>query len=238
MGVFDGHDGDQCATFLQHELHGALARHDAFHADMRRAVAAAFRQTDDAVCENLRDADDASGSTAVVALFDGRSRTLVVAHAGDSRAVLSVSGGCALPLTQDHRLTLPDELARIRSAGGLVVNHRLNGTLAVSRSFGDVRHKAQPGRAPTVTATPEVTIRALDAEDEFVVLGCDGLWDALSMQTVTNFVRGELNAHRDLQRAAKAVTEEALRRGSVDNVSVIIVALNQGADDDEYEAPG
>ena len=105
------------------------------------------------------------------------------------------------------------------------------GTLAVSRSFGDVRHKATHG-APTITATPEVTIRSLDREDEFVVLGCDGLWDALSMQTVTNFVRGELNAHRDLQRAAKAVTEEALRRGSVDNVSVIIVALNQGADDD------
>ena len=50
--------------------------------------------------------------------------------AGDSRAVLSVSGGCALPLTQDHRLTRPDELARIRSAGGLVVNHRLNGASA------------------------------------------------------------------------------------------------------------
>ena len=24
MGVFDGHDGDACATFLQHELHQAL----------------------------------------------------------------------------------------------------------------------------------------------------------------------------------------------------------------------
>ena len=104
----------------------------------------------------------------------------------------------------------------------------------MSRSFGDVMHKAATPAArgaPTITATPEVAIRALDREDEFVVLGCDGLWDALSAQTVTNFVRGELNAHRDLQRAAKAVTEEAIRRGSVDNVSVIVVALNQGDDE-------
>ena len=52
---------------------------------------------------------------------------------------------------------------------------------------------------PTITATPEVTIRTLDAEDEFVVIGCDGLWDTLSMQTVTNFIRGQLNMHRDMQ---------------------------------------
>lgn len=140
-----------------------------------------------------------------------------------------MSGGCALPLTADHRLTRPDELARIRTAGGIVVNHRLNGSLAVSRSFGDVRHKSVTG-VPTITATPEVAIRALDDEDEFVVVGCDGLWDTLSMQTVTNYIRAQLNDHNDMQRAAKAITEEAIKRGSVDNVSVIIIGLHQHAD--------
>ena len=227
MAIFDGHDGDACASFLQHELHGHLCRQAQFFGDARAAVARAFREADDEACARLRADDDASGSTAVVALFDGGSNKLLVAHCGDSRAVLSVSGGCALPLTQDHRLTRPDELARIRNAGGLVVNHRLNGSLAVSRSFGDVLHK-DAATCPTLTAAPEVAIRALDDEDEFVVVGCDGLWDTLSMQTVTNFVRAELQRHRDLQRAAKALTEEAIARGSVDNVSVIIVALHQG----------
>ena len=42
------------------------------------------------------------------------------------------------------------------------------------------------------------------------------------------------------QRAARAVTEEALRRGSVDNVSVILVALNHGDGDDvdDDDRPG
>ena len=142
MAIFDGHDGDACASFLQHELHGHLCRQAQFFGDARAAVARAFREADDEACARLRADDDASGSTAVVALFDGGSNKLLVAHCGDSRAVLSVSGGCALPLTQDHRLTRPDELARIRSAGGLVVNHRLNGSLAVSRSFGDALHRA------------------------------------------------------------------------------------------------
>lgn len=80
MAIFDGHDGDACATFLQHELHAALAAHPDFHLNARRAVAEAFRQTDEAACEMLRSRDDASGATAVVALFDGRARRLLVAR--------------------------------------------------------------------------------------------------------------------------------------------------------------
>ena len=145
--------------------------------------------------------------------------------------MLGARGARGASLTQDHRLTRADELARVRGAGGLVVNHRLHGTLAVSRSFGDVAHKS--GEPPVLTATPEVRIQNVTEEDEFVVLGCDGLWDALSARVVANFIRGELNDHGDLQRAARAVTEEALRRGSVDNVSVILVALNHGDGDDD-----
>lgn len=229
MAVFDGHDGDACATFLQHELHTVLARHPDFHSDARTATVAAFREVDEAVCAHLRSCEDASGSTALVAVFDGRARRLLVAHAGDSRCVLSCSGGCAIPLTNDHRLTRADERARIAAAGGLIVNHRLNGTLAVSRSFGDFQHKPASG-PPTVTATPEVTIRTLDEEDEFALLASDGLWDALSMQQAVNFVRRQLSDHCDMQKATTALTAEAIRRGSVDNVSVIIVALHQDHD--------
>jgi serine/threonine protein phosphatase PrpC/tRNA A-37 threonylcarbamoyl transferase component Bud32 len=231
MGIFDGHGGDACATYLQRELHADLVKKGSlFFDDTRSAISRAFRETDERCCAKLRAKEDGSGATAVVCVFDGPGKRLIVAHAGDSRCVLSTRGSRGLSLTQDHRLTRPDELARVRGAGGLVVNHRLNGTLAVSRSFGDVAHK---GPVPAISATPEVRICAVSGEDEFVVLGCDGLWDALSGRVVANFIRGELNDHGDLQKAARAVTEEALRRGSVDNVSVILVALNQGDNDDE-----
>ena len=85
-------------------------------------------------------------------------------------------------------------------------------------------------------AWPLVNMRSPRASHECLVTSdeeCRGLWDALSARVVANFIRGELNDHGDLQRAARAVTEEALRRGSVDNVSVILVALNHGDGDDD-----
>lgn len=55
---------------------------------------------------------DTSGSTALVILFDGRSRCLLVANVGDSRCVASRAGQAAR-LSSDHRLGRPDERARV-----------------------------------------------------------------------------------------------------------------------------
>ena len=49
----------------------------------------------------------------------------------------------------------------------------------------------------------------------------------MQSQQVVNFVRLRLSSHRDMSRVAEEVTAEALRQGSVDNVSVVIVAFNQ-----------
>ncbi|CAM9958279.1 unnamed protein product, partial [Sphacelaria rigidula] len=83
---------------------------------------------------------DGSGSTALVVLFDGRTRRLLVANAGDSRCVAS-RAGTAARLSSDHRLSRPDERERVTACGGFVANSRINRVLAVSRSFGDVQHK-------------------------------------------------------------------------------------------------
>lgn len=53
-------------------------------------------------------------------------------------------------------------------------SYRVNGQLAVSRAIGDSSHK------PFVSAEPEVVELSLDGEEDFIVLGCDGLWDELS----------------------------------------------------------
>lgn len=228
VGVFDGHEGAACATFLQHELHARIVEDDlAFGRpgiDPRAALTSAFSDVDDAACRSLTEKEDASGSTALVAIID--RRRIVVAHAGDSRCVVSAAGS-AVPLTRDHRLTRRDECARVQAAGGIVVNNRLNGTLAVSRSFGDVAHKNVPGHPPTVTPTPEVVLRNREAciEDEFVILATDGLWDALSMQAAVNFIRNQINDHQNLQTAVKALTNEALNKGAIDNVTVVVVLL-------------
>lgn len=69
--------------------------------------------------------EDVSGSTAVVAVFDGRRRRLTVGSVGDSLAVLSRNGR-AVCLNSMQRLDLVDdtERERVKAAGGTIINHR------------------------------------------------------------------------------------------------------------------
>ncbi len=63
------------------------------------------------------------------------------ANVGDSRMVLSVNGGEAVTLTDDHKPSKKEEKFRIIRAGGYVSNDRVMEMLAVARSFGDFGFK-------------------------------------------------------------------------------------------------
>eukprot|EP01138_Halocafeteria_seosinensis_P008785 gb/GECG01008979.1/.p1 GENE.gb/GECG01008979.1/~~gb/GECG01008979.1/.p1 ORF type:complete len:1100 (+),score=150.99 gb/GECG01008979.1/:1-3300(+) len=97
--------------------------------------------------------DAAALSSASKAFEDNdTSGFAVLAHAGDSRAVMAVkvadhydgtslrSKMIALELTHDHKAdpgARPDETARIAAAGGAVMAGRVSGRLAVARAVGD-----------------------------------------------------------------------------------------------------
>jgi protein phosphatase 2C family protein 2/3 len=63
-------------------------------------------------------------------------RSLLVANAGDCRAVLSRGGG-AKEMSEDHRPCCMKERTRIESLGGFIDDGYLNGQLAVTRALGD-----------------------------------------------------------------------------------------------------
>jgi serine/threonine protein phosphatase PrpC len=71
---------------------------------------------------------------------------LAVANLGDSRAVLSRSGGRALALSRDHKPDDRTERRRIEAAGSHVALGRVAGELAVSRALGDFAHKRAADR--------------------------------------------------------------------------------------------
>eukprot|EP00406_Dinophysis_acuminata_P023039 CAMPEP_0179347632 /NCGR_PEP_ID=MMETSP0797-20121207/73247_1 /TAXON_ID=47934 /ORGANISM="Dinophysis acuminata, Strain DAEP01" /LENGTH=414 /DNA_ID=CAMNT_0021062333 /DNA_START=89 /DNA_END=1332 /DNA_ORIENTATION=- len=140
------------------------------------------------------------GCTAVVCCI--LRNMLVVANAGDSRAVLC-RGGKAIDMSEDHKPNLPRELVRIRKAGGQVFEkqvgkhtvYRVNGDLSLSRALGDFRFKQNPRLAPKdqmISCVPDVQTVKLQPEDEFMVLACDGVWDALGSQEVVDYIRPHL----------------------------------------------
>jgi len=61
------------------------------------------------------------------------------------------------------------EAKRITDAGGFVMNNRVNGVLAVTRSLGDSSMKE------FVVGSPYTTETTLGDEDDFLIVACDGV---------------------------------------------------------------
>ncbi|KAL6848909.1 hypothetical protein ACP4OV_021492 [Aristida adscensionis] len=250
FAVYDGHGGPRVAQACRDRMHVVLAEEVSHRrgagSDVRwkEAMAASFARVDGEVTGGYpplkpvpADADAdmpfrTVGSTAVVAVV-GRRR-IVVANCGDSRAVLS-RGGVAVPLSTDHKPDRPDELERVESAGGRVINwngYRVLGVLATSRSIGDYYLK------PYVSAEPEVTVVDRTDQDEFLILASDGLWDVVSNEVACKIARNCLNGRaasmfpesvsgRTAADAAALLAELAIARGSKDNISVVVVELRR-----------
>ena len=201
-----------------------------------------FLETDRQFIEG--DKDNSHGSTATTALMLGNR--LYCANVGDSRVLLSRAGGTPLLLTIDQKPSRADEAKRIRDAGGFIINNRVMGELAISRAFGDADFKRSISAAlqdegvdlpvgapdtdfdqPLITALPEIQIVDIEPTDEFLVLACDGLFDVFESIEIVEFVKEEMLEHGDVQKCAASLTHEAIRkRNSRDNVSVIIIILN------------
>jgi serine/threonine protein phosphatase PrpC len=86
---------------------------------------------------------DQCGATACVSVVrrEGNHNVVYVANAGDTRAVLS-KNGTAERLSKDHKASDPQEVDRIRSAGGKIMDGRVAGGLAITRAFGDFAYKS------------------------------------------------------------------------------------------------
>lgn len=110
-------------------------------------------------------------STAIPRLQEtaSRQRVLYTANVGDARIVLCRNGK-ALRLSYDHKGSDENEGKRISNAGGLILNNRVNGVLAVTRALGDTYMK------DLVTGHPYTTETVIQPEiDEFLILACDGV---------------------------------------------------------------
>lgn len=92
---------------------------------------------------------------------------------------------------------------------------RVVGMLAVSRSFGD------HGLKQFVTAQPFTTETKLSSRDTFLICACDGLWDVFEDQEVVDLVADRIAAGRT-SGTAQALVQQALARGSMDNISIIV----------------
>ena len=231
FAVFDGHSGATIAQFCGAMLPHFVVSTPAFRdGRLKDALRDAYVDIDKHLSQHPTYRNDRSGCTAVSLLVTRDE--LLCANAGDSRSVLC-RGGRAVPLSFDHKPTLPLEKKRIERAKSVVHNRRVNGVLALSRALGDFSFKRRPfipWEEQAVTCVPDVVALQIErGADEFVVVACDGIWDVMSNEAVVGFVRSRLLRGVQPHAVCEMLMDTCLSTSpfglGCDNMSVIIVLL-------------
>ncbi|KAE9601528.1 putative protein-serine/threonine phosphatase [Lupinus albus] len=230
--VFDGHGGPDAANFVKRnamklffEDANMLQSYDTdvlFLKKLEESHRRAFLRADLALADE-KSINSSCGTTALTALLLGRH--LLVANAGDCRAVLC-RRGTAVDMSQDHRPSYLPERKRVEELGGFVDDGYLNGYLSVTRALGDWDLKHPLGATSPLIADPDVQMVTLTEEDEFLIIGCDGIWDVMSSQVAVSLVRRGLRRHDDPEQCARELVKEALRLNTADNLTVIVICLS------------
>lgn len=220
FSIYDGHGGNQVSKYLKNNLYH-------YYMDLKKEYPLSEKYVA-RVCNHLQtklklyDKEMAlnTGSTCLVILQYNKNNKqyLQIMNTGDCRAILS-KNNIAMTLTKDHKPNWPEEKIRIEKLGGVIKkdgqDYRIC-DLSVSRAFGDIK------ATPYVTHLPDVYKYILDNSVQFIVVACDGLWDVMSGQDVVNFVLQ--NRKEDKRRnIAKNLAEYALKIGSFDNITVVII---------------
>ncbi|XP_060744174.1 protein phosphatase, Mg2+/Mn2+ dependent, 1Na (putative) isoform X1 [Tachysurus vachellii] len=232
FAVFDGHAGNTVAQYcsthlLDHILAtGGIAAEENVE-QVKDSIRDGFLGIDRHMYQLARTSGwDRSGSTAAAVMISPRNIYFI--NCGDSRTFLCRNGQVVF-YTEDHKPCNPREKERIQNAGGSVTLQRVNGSLAVSRALGDFTFKEVEWRTQTeqlVSPEPEVYDLERSPSDEFLVVACDGVWDAISNEELCAFVHNRLSVCDDLREVCSQVIDLCLYKGSLDNMSIIIICFS------------
>ncbi len=234
--VFDGHSGIGAAAICRDRTMTLLRKNmRASNNNVKTALSKTFKELDD----EIRAASEASGCTALVCVFciEKGKKVLYVANCGDCRAIIGGEGRYDV-LSNDHTFSKnKPEQQRIRAhPNALVDNHGYvtdkvhgNGSVIPLRTLGD--HPVNPDKT-IILATPEISRTELDDTDQVVVLATDGLWDTLTNIDAMRMTLAGISSidqkglsNSDLNRVAKQLVHEAIRRRSTDNITAVVIVL-------------
>lgn len=271
FGIFDGHGGEGCSTFLRDNYLNILLENKNFPKDVKLAMTESFEKAEEMFKKSFENKDqkewDHSGSCALVILFIDSK--VWVANIGDSRAVMSINEGKKLKtLTMDHKPNNLSEFERAMKAGSKiyvdegddedemnprdmekftfindkkdfekygkdkdVVFREYPSDLAVMRTVGDFKVKKL---SKSIISVPEIVSFDYSPYNDFIVMGCDGIFDDLSNQRVINSVwyiiknlakQKKYEIHELTKDACNMVIKTGLDKLTVDNLSCIVIGL-------------
>ena len=252
FGIFDGHGGKGCSSYLKNNLYKYIKEFSP--SSLEKAIYEAENEfLNNYALDKEENVKDVSGSCGIMAII--KQNKLIIANIGDSRILLFKNGKIFFE-TEDHKPNSKKEKERIINSGGqiyqstplLQINHKIHlpwrvlpGRLSVSRTFGDLLAKSEKfgGKSGVIIPSPDVTEFDLDENFDFMVIGCDGIFDVISNEQIYDIWKIILNEDRykdfeyeeiDINGLcgdfADAIIKSSLFKNSYDNLSCIVIVFN------------
>ena len=170
------------------------------------------------------------GTTANIMLI--KNGIIYIANVGDSLSVM-YKNKKAYNLNREHQTIIESEKERVLKSGANIIGYRINGMLNLTRAIGDLKFKSNNNlkrHEQSVIAIPEITkIEDTDGID-FIIMGCDGVWDCVKRQLVCDFVDRKIkeNPDKDLSDILKVIFDRCVSPVSgvllgTDNMSCMII---------------
>jgi serine/threonine protein phosphatase PrpC len=236
FGLFDGHGGGKISKFCKKHLHKYFIDNEITNKppskskDYDKYIIKTYSSIQNKLSEHEKEAKTVGSTALVVLIYEKDKKNYCkITNLGDCRAIMCNEYNIAVQLTKDHKPTSFEEYKRIISENGKITkeandDYRING-MSVSRAFGDLDAK------PHVSHIPDIFDYDIN-KTKFIIMGCDGLWDALGNQEAIDLVLSDIENNDDYKKNINNKTDNniaiklanlAYDKGSCDNISVIVI---------------
>ena len=210
--VFDGHGGDVTAKLCVKKFPEIFRKSLLANPfDYELAIKKSFYLMDKEI-ENLN--VNETGNTATIVFI--HNKLLYCANVGDSSCC--IIGKTNEFLTVNHKCSNKSEIKRIEKEGGQIIEDRLGGILCITRGLGDFDLKKKG-----LICEPYITKKLIDHNVEYCVIASDGVWDVLSPDDISKII----HKNNKIEDLAKIIVNEAIEKGSEDNISCIVIEFNK-----------
>ena len=236
--IFDGHGGDEMSVYLQNNLAQIYKQNLLLNkGNIILSLKNAFHDADDEMRNQLNIEGLGSTGTLVHIKWESENDLVVYsANVGDSRVSL-ISPEHIIRLSYDHRTSDEKERKRILESGLEIIDDRINGTLMLTRIFGNYEYKNNIENEEDeensnsnnnnsnkgLICEPFISKINIDLniENQFLILASDGIWDTITEEEIQNIIQ----YHNDTQQICSIAIKNCLRNEAWDNLSIFAIKL-------------
>jgi serine/threonine protein phosphatase PrpC len=246
----DGHDSEAASDLVSRNLPGVICR----HLKAGEPFVEAYTMTMAELENELKKLASTAGTCVNSCTVAGRF--VWCANLGDCRAILvplqvpsasppertAPKANSIVWLSRDQKASSPEEARRIKAAGGMVIDGRVEG-LEPSRTLGDFDVKMHT-RKGVISIEPEVRCYELgdgvSPAQAILVCATDGVWDVITGQDICDLIHARKEIRRlqstigvdpdcntrPLKDLAEDLVQFSIARGSRDDCTAVVALIS------------